>query len=90
MTPDDIGRLVVAANPTLSPDARWVAYTVNSVDAKANTYRSRLWLAAVDAATPPQAATARTLRSLCRPWPGRPCLPSIGLLALRPCSPNKP
>ncbi len=54
MTPDDIGRLVVAANPTLSPDGRWVAYTVNSVDAKANTYRSRLWLAAVDAATPPR------------------------------------
>ena len=49
---------------------------------------ARCW--ATCAATPPQAATARTLHSLCRPWPGRPCLLSTSLRALPLRLRNKP
>src|SRR4051794_26761097 len=53
MEPDDIGRIVSATDPTLSPDGATVAYVVRRVDLDANEYRSAVWLAAVDGSSPP-------------------------------------
>ena len=46
--PADIGRLVSAADPTVSPDGRLIAFVVARVDLDANRYRSSVWLAAAD------------------------------------------
>lgn len=51
--PSDIGRIVGASNPALSPDGGTVAFVVTRVDLDANRYRSAVWLATTDGSTPP-------------------------------------
>ena len=58
MLPADINHLVWASSPALSPDGTQVAYVVHRVDEKANRYRSRVWLAAVDGSTRPRPISA--------------------------------
>jgi dipeptidyl aminopeptidase/acylaminoacyl peptidase len=58
MRPEDLGLLVQAGSPRLAPDGRTVAYVVTRTDLEGNTYRSRIWLAASDASTPPQPLTS--------------------------------
>ena len=58
MRPEDLYDVVWASDPRLSPDGKTVAYAVNSVDREENTYRSAIWLAAVDGASPPRQLTA--------------------------------
>jgi dipeptidyl aminopeptidase/acylaminoacyl peptidase len=48
MQPADIGRLVQASDPRLSPDGRLVAFVVTTVDLDANRARSVVWMAPVD------------------------------------------
>ena len=48
MRPEDLYDVVWASDPRLSPDGKTVAYAVNSIDREENTYRSAIWLAAVD------------------------------------------
>src|SRR6266487_1929297 len=62
MVPEDVYELTGAAEPRLSPDGRTVAYSVWSVDREENTYRSAIWLAAVDGSTPPRRFTSGTKR----------------------------
>jgi dipeptidyl aminopeptidase/acylaminoacyl peptidase len=42
---DDLGRLHDVAAPELSPDGRWVAYTVSSTDSKADKRVTHIWMA---------------------------------------------
>ena len=58
MRPEDLYDVVWASDPRLSPDGKTVAYAVNSVDREENTYRSAIWLAAVDGSSPPRQLTA--------------------------------
>ncbi|HEX4211755.1 MAG TPA: S9 family peptidase [Candidatus Dormibacteraeota bacterium] len=58
MRPQDIGRIVTVAAPTLSPDGATVAYLVTRVDLEGNAYRSAIWLAAADRSTPPRQLTS--------------------------------
>jgi dipeptidyl aminopeptidase/acylaminoacyl peptidase len=58
MRPEDLGLLVTAGSPRLSPDGRSVAYVVTRADLEANTYRSRVWIAATDGSSPPRPVTA--------------------------------
>jgi dipeptidyl aminopeptidase/acylaminoacyl peptidase len=58
MQPRDIARLVSAGTPSISPDGTTVAYTVRSIDPEANVYRSRIWIARLDGATPPRPVTS--------------------------------
>ena len=58
MRPEDLYDVVWASEPRLSPDGKTVAYAVNSIDREENTYRSAIWLAAVDGSSPPRQLTA--------------------------------
>ncbi len=52
-----IGPVVQAAAPAVSPDGRWVAFTVSRVDFSANKYRTQVWLASVDGSSQPRPVT---------------------------------
>jgi dipeptidyl aminopeptidase/acylaminoacyl peptidase len=58
MRPEDLDLLVQAGSPRLSPDGRTVAYVVARADLDANTYRSRVWLAASDGSSRPRPLTS--------------------------------
>jgi len=45
LTVDDLFALKQVADPQISPDGRWVAYTVTTTDFKAEKSESRLWMA---------------------------------------------
>jgi len=53
MNPSDIGDLVEASDPRVSPDGRTVAFVVTSVDLPSNAYKSAVWVAGVDGDLPP-------------------------------------
>lgn len=53
MEPEDIGRIVAASDPAVSPDGTTVAYVVTRTDLEANRYRSAIWLAAADGSSAP-------------------------------------
>jgi dipeptidyl aminopeptidase/acylaminoacyl peptidase len=68
MAPGDIGLLTDVADPRLSPDGRTVAFTVTTIDVDENTYRSRVWLAAVDGSSAPRPFTAGDGRDRAPRW----------------------
>ncbi len=45
---DDLARLSVVSDPRVSPDGKWVAYTVSTVDAKDDKRVSHLWMISWD------------------------------------------
>ncbi len=45
---DDLFRLKAVGDPELSPDGRWVAYTVRSLDLQKEKAETRVWMAPVD------------------------------------------
>src|SRR5437773_10841196 len=45
LTVDDLFALKEVGEPQISPDGRWVAYTVTTTDLKAEKSESRLWMA---------------------------------------------
>jgi hypothetical protein len=48
MTPDDIEHLLDVGDPELSPDGKWIAYTVRRVDTKADKNITNLWMVSWD------------------------------------------
>ncbi len=58
MTADDVAELVDLSDPRLSPDASMVVFVVTVPDLDENTYTSRVWIAAVDGASPPRPFTS--------------------------------
>ena len=58
----DLFNIKQVESPALSPDGKWVAYVVRSMEVKPTTkdeyeYRTHLWLAAVDGSTAPRQLT---------------------------------
>ncbi|MEO7085407.1 MAG: S9 family peptidase, partial [Gemmatimonadaceae bacterium] len=53
---EDYYRLKTVGSPELSPDGKWVAYTVTTRVEATNGNTSEVWLAAFDGSTPPQQA----------------------------------
>jgi dipeptidyl aminopeptidase/acylaminoacyl peptidase len=51
VTLDDLQRLKEVSDPQISPDGRWVAYTVGEVDAKDDQHVSDLWMTSWDGKT---------------------------------------
>ena len=54
MTVDDQFRLVVPAEPTISPDGQWVLYALDRNSLEDNKRHRTFWLAATSGATPPK------------------------------------
>lgn len=48
VTIEDMGTMKRIAAPALSPDGKWVAYTLTTADVKANRNSSDVWLSSVD------------------------------------------
>lgn len=42
-SPNDVNRQVGISSPALSPDGKWVIYSVDTADEKTDEYQSRLW-----------------------------------------------
>ncbi|MCS7022919.1 MAG: S9 family peptidase [Gemmataceae bacterium] len=57
MTLDDLFALRRVSSPQLSPDGRWVVYTVTEVHLADNRLTTSLWLAATDGSVPPRRLT---------------------------------
>lgn len=62
ITATDLLKIKQLSAPALSPDGRWVAYVVRSIEPKPAVkddwvYQSNLWLAATDGRTPPRQLT---------------------------------
>jgi len=55
--PDDLYRLLVPADPSLSPDGTWVAFTVTRSAVGRDGYRTSVWLAPSDGSTPARRVT---------------------------------
>jgi dipeptidyl aminopeptidase/acylaminoacyl peptidase len=68
MRPADIGGIVAAGSPTVSPDGSLVAFVTTRVDEPANTYRSQIWLAHADGSRAPRALTAGDKRDGSPTW----------------------
>jgi dipeptidyl aminopeptidase/acylaminoacyl peptidase len=55
---DDLLNLKRVASPALSPDGRWVAYTVRETNWDENAYETEIWLVAAAAGEPQQLTNA--------------------------------
>ncbi len=55
--PDDLYRLHVPTDPRLSPDGRWVAFTVTRAAVANDGYRASVWLAPADGSAPARRLT---------------------------------
>ena len=47
------------SSPALSPDGRWIAYTLTTTNRKANSYEADLWMVSLDGATTRRLTTDR-------------------------------
>src|SRR5579872_467930 len=52
VTAEDYFAFEQAGDPQVSPDGKWVSYTVTTIDQKANRRMSRIWIAALDGSHP--------------------------------------
>jgi dipeptidyl aminopeptidase/acylaminoacyl peptidase len=48
LTVDDLSRMRDVRDPQCSPDGKWVAYVVSSIDVKADKHDSHIWMASTD------------------------------------------
>jgi dipeptidyl aminopeptidase/acylaminoacyl peptidase len=60
MKVEDLYRFKRIADPQISPDGKWVAYTVGKVDLEANKTVAHLWLASTDKGGPVKQLTSST------------------------------
>jgi dipeptidyl aminopeptidase/acylaminoacyl peptidase len=73
ITATDLLNLKQLESPALSPDGKWLAYVVRSVETKPDAkddwvYRTQLWLAATDGKTPPRQLTFGAARNSAPVW----------------------
>jgi dipeptidyl aminopeptidase/acylaminoacyl peptidase len=66
--PDDVGLLVAASDPRLSPDGARVVFSVQRIDLAQNRYHSRLWIAPLDGSTPPAAISPENVSAGLARW----------------------
>lgn len=64
----DLALLANADDVRISPNGRRVAYTVTTLDTKANRQRTRIWTADVDGTDAPRALTAGTWADTLPRW----------------------
>ncbi|MGH9731650.1 MAG: hypothetical protein ACRD4A_08105, partial [Candidatus Acidiferrales bacterium] len=47
---DDLARMRDVRDPQCSPEGKWVAYTVSTIDAKTDKHSSHVWMVSTDGA----------------------------------------
>ncbi|MBV9925240.1 MAG: S9 family peptidase [Acidobacteria bacterium] len=82
VTAEDYYAFEFLSDPRLSPDGRWVAYVVTTVDQRQNRRLSQIWLAATDGARPPRQFTTSTQSSSLPRW--SPDGRTLAFLSTRP------
>ena len=65
---DDYLSFEFVSDPQISPDGQWVAYSVATIDQKANRRVSRIWIASVDGTHPPVPFTSENTSSTSPRW----------------------
>lgn len=68
VTAEDYLAFEFISDPKISPDGQWVAYTVATIDQKANKRVSRIWIASVDGTHPSVPFTGDTTSSTSPRW----------------------
>ena len=68
ITAEDYYSFEFLSDPRLSPDGRWVAYVVTTVDQRQNRRLSQIWLAAADGSRPPRQFTTSPQSSNSPRW----------------------
>jgi len=68
ITAEDYLSFEFLSDPQISPDAQWVAYTVATIDQKANRRVSRIWIASIDGAHPSVPFTGENASSTSPRW----------------------
>jgi len=68
ITAEDYLNFEFLSDPQISPDAQWVAYTVATIDQKANRRVSRIWIASIDGSRPTVPFTGETTSSTSPRW----------------------
>jgi dipeptidyl aminopeptidase/acylaminoacyl peptidase len=68
VTAEDYFSFEFISDPQVSPDGQWVAYTVATVDQKANKRVSRIWIASMDGSHPPVPFTGQGTSSTSPRW----------------------
>ncbi|MFQ6083684.1 MAG: prolyl oligopeptidase family serine peptidase [Candidatus Aminicenantia bacterium] len=54
MTPEDLYKMKRASDPQISPDGKWIAYTVSVPNLKENSFNSDIWLIPISGGEPIQ------------------------------------
>ena len=82
ITAEDYYAFEFLSDPRLSPDGRWVAYVVTTVDQRQNRRLSQIWLAATDGGRPPRQFTTSPQSSTSPRW--SPDGRTLAFLSTRP------
>jgi len=84
VTPEDYYSFEFLSDPRLSPDGRWAAYVLTTVDQRQNRRLSQIWLAATDGSRPPRQLTTSPQSSTSPRW--SPDGRSLAFISSRPPS----
>ena len=68
VTAEDYLGFEQASDPQISPDGKWAAYTVTTIDQKTGRRMSRIWIAALDLSHPAVPYTAESISSNSPRW----------------------
>ena len=68
MTFEDVLMLKVVSDPQLSPDGRWIAYSVATPDTVENAISSAIWLVRADGGAPAKRLTSGKKRDVAPRW----------------------